>query len=216
MKTIALYISLLLCVFTTLNAAETVKKEERNLASFSSIHAGSAFVVYLSQGSDQQVVVETEEKYVGKIETTVKNGTLYVGLKDLQGRNNHDLKTLHVYVTIPDIKNIAVSSAVKVKVQTPIKSNGSVSIKLSGASTLDDFTLDCKGFRLELSGASKSDVNLTCDNADIDLSGASHLKIGGKVGILNMNASGASKIDTRNLTYDKGDMHTSGTSRIRR
>lgn len=217
MKLTTLNVILLLFLFFPLSAlpSETVKQETRQVSSFDQINAESAFVVYLSQGTEQSVIVETEENYIDKIQTDVKNGVLYIGLKNLE-RTNRNLKTLRVYVTIPVIRGIEASSATSVKMKTPVKSDGTVSLKLSGASNIDELTLDCRKFELQLSGASKMNLNLTGNEASIDVSGASNLTISGKVGVLNMNGSGASKIDTRNFTCDKGNINTVGATKHRK
>ncbi|MDR2921695.1 MAG: DUF2807 domain-containing protein [Tannerella sp.] len=217
MKRTTLNAILLLFLFFPLSvwAAETVKQETRQVNSFDQINVGSAFTVYLSQGTEQSVIVETEESYIDKIQTDVKNGVLHIGLKNLE-QTNLNLKTLRVYVTIPVIKGIEASAATSIKMKTPVKNDGTVSFKLSGASNIDELTLDCRKLELQLSGASKMKLNLTGKDADIDVSGASNLTLSGKVGILNMNGSGASKIDTRNFTCDKGDVNTVGATRHRK
>lgn len=211
-------ITLLLSIFISLNMAayETVKKEERRLESFSSINVGSAFKVILSQGTKQSVFVEAEETYIDKIQTTVRDGKLYIELKNLEKRRNHNFKTLNVYITIPAIRSIEATAAANVSIQTPFESKETVSFKLSGASNLHDFTLNCKKLELELSGASKLNVDLTADELDVNASGASKLTISGKVDVVDIDGSGASHIDLRNLTYKEGDIDTVGATKLRK
>lgn len=217
MKTKTLYLlSLLLFTFITLNAAETVKKEVRRIDSFKNINVGSAFVVYLSQGNKQAVTVETEDKYIDKIQTTVKNGTLHIELKNLKERNNRGPKTMNVYITIPEIKNVEATGAVQIKMQTPLKSKETVSFELSGASKLNDLILNCKKFELNLSGASKLSVDLTADEINANVSGASNLTVSGTVDVADIDASGASKVDVRNFTCNKGDFNSSGASKFQK
>lgn len=214
MKTITLLLSML--VSLNVAAYETIKKEERRIDSFSSINVGSAFNVVLSQGAKQSVFVEAEETYIDKIQTTVRNGTLYIELKNLPQRNNRNLKTLNVYITIPTIRSIEATAAVNVNIQTPIESKGTVAFKLSGASNLHEFTLNCTKLELELSGASKLNVDLTADELDVNVSGASNLTISGKVDIVDIDGSGASHIDLRNLVYNNGDIDTAGATKLRK
>lgn len=196
--------------------AINVEKETRQVESFREIDAGGAFVIYLSQGPQQTVAVEADAEWLDKIRTTVKNGTLYLDLKDDKGVRNRNIKAMNVYITMPEVTHIDVSGATHIKPQTPIRSEGSVSFDLSGASQLSELTVTCKKCNLNLSGASHATVNLTCDEADVDVSGASNLRISGNVGILDMQGSGASSINSHNLTCEKGNMNTSGAARIKK
>lgn len=74
MKRTTLNVIFLLFLFFPLSiwAAETVKQDTRKVNSFDQINAGSAFVVYLSQGTEQSVIVETGENYIDKVQTDVK------------------------------------------------------------------------------------------------------------------------------------------------
>lgn len=217
MKTTTIYAILSLLIIWPLSsfASGNVKQDTRTQASFDRINVGSAFTVYLSQGTEQSVIVETEDKYVEKIHTTVKDGKLYIELKDLYDRNQ-ELKTLNIYITIPEIKSLEATDAVSIKMQTLVKSKENVSFKLSGASDVNKLTLDCKKMDLHISGASKMNLILTSDEADINVSGASKLTIGGKIGLLNMNGSGVSKIDAKNLTCVNENMNTAEKAKLKK
>lgn len=68
-------------------ASENVKKESRKLATFNQFNVGSALSVSLTQGKEQTVIIETEEKFIDMIHTTVVNGKLYIELKNVNNQS---------------------------------------------------------------------------------------------------------------------------------
>lgn len=207
--------TLFVCLFTC-TAVFATTKQDRKVDAFSKINIGSAFKVYLMQGSIQSVAVEIDEEYINDVETKVSNGTLYVKLESNNYSGNRNIHVMNVYITIPTIDGITASGAAKFQVETPIKNNGTVKLNLSGASSVKDISLTCKELKIDQSGASKCSINLTADIVDTDISGAAKLELSGKVDKLIVDASGASKADVRSLKYNTSDVDTSAAASVRR
>ncbi|MDR0661145.1 MAG: DUF2807 domain-containing protein [Prevotellaceae bacterium] len=214
MKTKAFFTSFFLLLFTC-TAAFAVVKENRNVGSFTKVSIGSAFKVYLSIGSTQSVEVEIDDEYINDVQTSVSGGTLYVKLTD-GGRGNRNIRVMNVYITMPALDGIVASGAAKFNIETPIKSSGTVSFDLSGASAVKDVELSCAKLDIEQSGASKCSIKLTAKEVNIDISGAANLNLSGKVDDLNVEGSGAAKVDVRNLKYSKSDVDMSAAASLKK
>lgn len=114
MKRIAI---LLLCVAATVSVSaqrlKTVKArgpvgtEERSVKKFTGIKVSAGIDVYLTQGSNMSLSVETEENLHEYIKTEVKNGVLHVFKKV----RFVDSKVHKAYVTMNQIKLLKASSS---------------------------------------------------------------------------------------------------------
>lgn len=214
MKTRTIFASILVLLLATLSInSYAAVKQDRNLASFSKISVGSAFNVYLTQGSAQSVSVEIDEEYINDVVTTVANNKLTIKLKDGIG-GNRNINTMNVYITIPTIAEIEASGAAKIQIKTPITSTGTIEFDLSGASKVNDATITCKKLDIEQSGASKCTLNVKADDINVDISGAANLTLSGNTKAIKVDASGASKADVKKLAYEQSDFDVSTAAKV--
>ncbi|MCX6317811.1 MAG: DUF2807 domain-containing protein [Bacteroidetes bacterium] len=172
------------------NDPNAVVREAKN---FHAIHLTNAFDVYLSQGSEEGVVVSAAtEKDRDMIKVEVKDGVLYIGMREgLKWRGNRKLKA---YISYKELNELTVSGACDVFLTNTLKSD-ELLIHQSGAS-------DLKG-KIEV-------AKLT-----VKLSGASDLNISGHAAQLNVDASGASTFKGYELNADMCYAEASGASDIR-
>ena len=183
-------------------------KEDRNVSNFSRLDIGGAFTVYLTQGSQEKLIIEADAGELKEIVTEVVGSTLKIYTKSNWGANFHEMT---VYLTFNNLDYIDFSGAVEVKGQNEL-SFTDIEMDISGAAEIEmnfkadkfdaefsgaseiDFSGSCKTGYLELSGASEFDAeNLEFQDLNIEVSGASEAKVWAN-GILNIDASGASSI----------------------
>lgn len=217
MKTKTLFTSVLLLLFATLSTASfAAVKQDRNVSSFTKIDASIGFVVHLSQGSTQSVVVEMDEEYINDVQTTVKNGTLHITLKNDKNVKTRNIKVMNVYITIPAIDGVTVSSGAKIEAKTPISNNGTISVDLSSAGSFSATSVTCKVLKIEQSSASKCSINVAADKAEIDISSAANLNLSGKVDKLEVEGSSGAKVDVSGLTYNTSDVDMSSGANLKK
>jgi hypothetical protein len=196
-------------------------KEERNVGSFSKLDVGGAFTVYLTQGSQEKLVVEADAEEIKEIVTEVVGSTLKIYTKSNWGTSFHDMT---IYLTFKDLSAIDFSGAVEVKSEGELNFTA-LQLDVSGAAEID-MAMKADRFEAEFSGASEVELSGTCNrgyfelsgasefNAEnlefkelsIDVSGASDAKVW-STGTLNIDASGASSIRYKgnppNITIDE-------------
>lgn len=93
-----------------------VKTEERNVGSFDQISASQGISVFLTQGDAKALVVKADDNILPYLETVVKKNTLEIRIT--QGINI-DKGSKHVYVTVPRLTKINVTTAARIEGQTP-------------------------------------------------------------------------------------------------
>jgi hypothetical protein len=81
-----------------------VVKEDREVADISKLHVSGVFDIYISQGDEESLVIETDENLQEYILSSVKNGTLTV--KERDGVKLRDRTQSNLYITIKDITEI--------------------------------------------------------------------------------------------------------------
>lgn len=215
---LSLFISILFCtslVYGQKVGSGNVIQQNRDVGTFSKIEAGSAFVLILQQGPETKVMVETDDNYQDRIETSVKGDRLTISSMGMQSPS-----ALKVWVTSPVIEEINLYGAAKLSSVGTIKSD-QLKLELSGA-TKATLTLDVQSLISEISGASKvtlsgravkhnaevsgaiylNALDLTTTSTTIELSGASKATIN-STGQINADLSGASSLSY----YDDGKLN---------
>jgi hypothetical protein len=199
MKKILTLLLLVAAVFSV-KAQNTIvndaNAEVRSISgSFSSIKVSGGIDLYLTQGTEEGVVVSaSKDKYKEQIKTEVKDGLL------------------HIYYWNPDAISISVGSKnlrvyVAFKNLERVNASGACDVRVTGVITVPSLTLD-------MSGASDFKGEIKVDNLVMDMSGASDARITGTATTANMEASGASDIKCYDLVTDNCKVAASGASDV--
>jgi hypothetical protein len=170
--------------------------EIRRVETFNNIEVSGAISLYLSQGSEQGVAISAgEEKYNNKIKTEVKNGTLKISVDGgVWNGFNWTNRKLKAYVTVTNINRLEVS--------------GASYVSISG-------TLKSEDLKLDISGASEIKGIVQVNKLDMDISGASVSRLSGNAKTAFIDASGACKVNSYDLSIDVCKASSSGASNIK-
>jgi hypothetical protein len=180
--------------------------EVRNVTGFKGVDVGGVFVVEIIAGSDFDVKVEADDNLLQYIKTEVNDGVLKIS--STERIKSHE--PLRVRVSAPTIESVEASGVCKVSL-TGVKNNkliigtsgaskvtvagetSSLTVDVSGASSVDGESLRAENARVEASGASKVNVFVT-GRLVSDASGASKIGYSGNPTSVEKNTSGASKV----------------------
>ena len=181
-------------VWWLLVGSANVVTEEIGLSDFSSVKAGNAFEVEITQSSSYKVEITTDE-YVqvsrtgeneyeqqltfDYIQVSEANQTLTIRLEPgYDYLSVHLLRplTLRARITMPDIYGLDFSGATRGTVEGFSLSH-ELSLILSGASYLDIADVSAGDIQISLSGASKLDGKGSGSDLFTTVSGASHLDL---------------------------------------
>lgn len=170
--------------------------EVRSAERFNSIEVSGAVSLYLSQGLQQGVAISAgEAKYNNKIKTEVKNGVLHISVEGgVWNGFNWTNRKLRAYVTAIDLKRMEVSGACYVSISGTLKS--------------DDLKMD-------VSGASEVKGMININHLSLDVSGASVARLSGMAKDAAIEASGACKINSYDLSVATCKASSSGASNIK-
>lgn len=109
---------------------EQVTTENRQVSGFTGVSSHGSFDVYVSVGSPASVKIEAESNLLPYIETYIDNNNLQIDTKDevwLRPR-----RTIKVYVTAPQFKEIHSSGSGDIVGQTRISDSSKLDLKVTG------------------------------------------------------------------------------------
>lgn len=158
------------------------------LSGVTSVLVGANFVVHLSVGGPEQATVRMDDNLADRIDATVTDGTLRLGLKP--GSNVRDA-TLSADVTVSRLDRLATGGASKVTLGSPVTG---------------------PALQLVASGASQISGPIGVDHLTASESGASVLTLSGRVGSLHLRAAGTSQLLGPELVIADLDAVLSGAS----
>jgi hypothetical protein len=165
-----------------------VVKENRQVATFTRIHAESAFEIDFTSGNATSVIVEAPDDLLGKITTGVNNGTLEISLK---GDDNNIDQPIKIH-----LQGASLEAA-----------------NLEGACGLDLLsTLNGKNFNLDLSGASSFHGTIYMKEVTVNMEGASTADIGGMTNRFTANVSGACTLNAAKFSSVIANVKADGAS----
>ncbi|MGB0175834.1 MAG: head GIN domain-containing protein, partial [Owenweeksia sp.] len=184
---------MLFALFSTfaipLIAGETTR-ESRDVSAFSEVEVGSALVVEIRKGNAHSLELEGRPEDLKKVTTAIKGGELSIKLK-----SSEKVKTVKVFITMPELKGVDLSGSSNMKV-------------------LDVFKAE--HFDMDLSGASTLEIELDCSQSlDIHSSGASVLNLKGSAPSSTINGSGASTLNARGFTSARLKADLSGATKLK-
>lgn len=186
-----------------------MKTEKRDVPVFNAVDVSGAFNVEIVCQKDRSLEIEGDDNLLALVETSVKNGTLYINNKS----NYSSSKGIHVRITTPDVNGISSSGASKVTV-TNVKNdamnlddsgagqitlNGetkSLKAEMSGAGQLDAKELHAAKVSISSSGAGHAEVYAT-DQLDAEASGAASINYYGNPKVVNPSVSGAASVNKK-------------------
>jgi Putative auto-transporter adhesin, head GIN domain len=163
--------------------------EAREVEEFAEISASSAITLDVTVGPAVAIAVTADDNILPHVKTEVVSGRLKLYVDE-----SYSSKLgVKIQLAAPELRGLRGSGAVKTTVT------------------------DASGerFRLGLSGASECRWKGEVDALALKVDGGSHTVVSGSAGRLEMNCSGASKIDARSLAAKSAKIQLSGASTAR-
>ena len=169
-----------------------VEEESRDVSGFTGVHASTGIDVFISEGKDFDVKVVADENLLEVILTEL-NGNMLVIKTDRV--NIRSAKSKKVYVTLPKLKELKISSAGDCKGMTPFS---------------------CENLNISISSAGDLKLDVEADRIDINISSSGDATLTGRTGVLDANLSSAGDLHAFELIADEVsvDVSSAGDARV--
>ena len=167
----------------------------REVGTFHGIKVSGAIELIFSQGPETVVAISaTDVEDAEKIETYVRDGILYIEMKDRKNWWNDQWNTmgkkLKAYVSAPDIQSVS--------------SAGSGGIQIIGALKTEDL-------KLKVSGSGNIAGIIDVENLELVQSGSSNIRLSGTATKAEFKCSGSGNIRSPDLSVDYCEISMSGS-----
>jgi hypothetical protein len=176
---------------TSISGNGNVVDEIRDERGFTGVHVSSGIDVYLSEGEEFQVRVEADENLLEVIETEVRGDVLEVGTDRVNIRRARSKK---VYVTLPELESLKISSAGDCEGQT---------------------RFHCDDLRLSISSAGDLSIEVEADEINLDISSSGDARMKGSANLLDATLSSAGDLDAWDLEARVVDVSVSSAGDAR-
>ena len=166
--------------------AYSQQKEERDVPSFTAIGLSISGDLYLTQGSPQKVVIQSQSD-LDKIETEVKNGFLRIKTDTW----NQRIKDVKIWITVPTVEGLHVSGS---------------------GNMLAETSIDADELELKVSGSGKIKIpELSADEIEAAISGSGDIILAGSADEIDISISGSGGVQAGTLKVDEGSIKISGS-----
>lgn len=147
-----------------------VEEEYRSVSDFDALAIAIPGTVYLTQGPNEEVVIEAQPNILENIETNIRKGKLTI--KFTRNVGNH--KGVKIYLSSPVLSEISVSGSGKVEGQNLIKSDRLiVSVSGSGEAELD---IETEELQSAVSGSGRIYLTGYTTDQEVRISGSGDMK----------------------------------------
>jgi hypothetical protein len=192
---LVLVLSLSSCYFdgwgTGISGNGNVVEDTRNVKGFTGVEVSTGIDVYLTQGEEFEVIVEADENLQDVILTELRGDRLVVRTDHV---NIRSAKSKKVHVTLPELRELKISSAGDCVGQTPF---------------------ECEDLRLSISSAGDLTLEVEADRIDLDISSSGDARLSGSVRVFDANLSSAGDLHAFDLVAGKVDVTVSSAGDAR-
>lgn len=185
-------------------------------SNYTAISATNMIEVVLLDSPKNSIRVETDERLMPYLQIVVKNGVLHLSFDDHREverlrKRNLNLADTRVYISARGVDTFIASGMSEFEAEMTLNAN-TITINASGMSSFDFERVECKTFKLSISGKTEVDAQLQADKCDISVSGMSEADLEGRTDRLSLRLSGMSEVSLDELHARTAEVNVSGMS----
>ncbi len=166
-----------------------VVTETREVKNFEHLKVSTGLKVYITFGVELSLKVEADKNLHEIIKTEVDNGRLKVFTEE----NIRKAKAKNIYITVPELRSIGVSSA---------------------GTVLSKNILKTDEIEIKVSSAGKLELQVEAKNLDVEVSSSGKVILSGKVEDLDVNVSSAGKLEAFDLISQSCKVNASSAGHV--
>ena len=196
-----------------LYVAQAQERETRKITAPDAISSATSLRVDYIHSNRNEVVVEADNpEHLPLIETTVKNGTLYVQYKrNTQIRNARNNRVTVYSSKIPT--RFSASSSSSIHTDETIKAN-KISVDVSSSASISLKKLIADDISLSTSSSSKLTTEVSSKNLQVAASSSSKQEIAGRASNLNLNTNSSASVDMSRFTTTNAQVQANSSANV--
>jgi hypothetical protein len=181
---------------------EQLVKQIKDVKNFNQISLRDFGNLYISQGTEESLVIEAEKETLEKIISEVKYGKLHLKIgKNWQDRIRSNFttsltrQTINYYIVIKDLTQLEISGTSKVEI-SPINID-SLALSLGGSADIDLENLQAEHLEVNLSGNGSIISKGNVSDQVIHITGTGNyqaLELSSKIAKISINGTGSANV----------------------
>jgi len=196
-----------------LYVAQAQQREIRKITAPERISSATSLRVDYIHSNRNEVVVEADNaEHLALIETTVKNGTLYVQYKrNSQIRNARSNRVIVYSSKIPT--RFSASSSSSIYTDEIIKAN-KIAVDVSSSAKISIKKLIADEINLSTSSSSKLSTEVSSKNLQVEASSSSKQEIAGSASNLSLNTNSSASVDMSRFTTTNAQVRANSSANV--
>ena len=182
-----------------------VVPEERTLPPFHSVLLEGRGEVYISEGAQTPLKIESDDNIIPIIYTTVEDGVLKIGLKSPV----FIITKLKITISMPEYKSISLAGSGKAFVQFQTKQK-STELSIPGSGEMK-VRSSCEDLKIHLGGSGNLSLEGDADTASVLISGSGNVWLSGKGKSMKAKIGGSGNINAESFLVSECDALINGS-----
>ncbi|MBL7814101.1 MAG: DUF2807 domain-containing protein [Saprospiraceae bacterium] len=190
-----------------------IEKENRDAKDFKGIDLACSGDVFIKQGSEYKVTIESQKNIIDLVETNVENGILKLTFK--KGTWNVSTDKLNFYIETPSVSSLTLSGSGSITIESALTSDN-LAVSISGSGNIKAATsLTAQKLNIEIGGSGEVELNqVTATETSASVTGSGDLNLKGKGEKAHFEITGSGGIDADEFVAKAVEANTTGSGDI--
>lgn len=187
--------------------------KEFDLSGFSRITVKTPMDVKINRADNYSVSISGSDMVIDHTEVSLEGNTLELGYKaDIAGLLARPFSRLEARITTPDLLELNIKGAAHIKVRD-FNFDHDFTILLTGASRMELSDIAVGNMKWDIAGASRITGDIkAAGTADLRISGASRIDLKGSARDMEIEASGASRLELDDFQVQNASVRFNGAT----
>ena len=185
--------------------------ESFNVRDFDQIRLGTSGVLYIEQGDEFSLSVETDDNILPLLNVNVEMGVLT--LRTEPATTMLQFETIIYHVTLPELSAIDLSGSAEIRVED--FQAEALNLNLSGSGDVVFMNLDAKSFTTRISGSGNVTVeNLSAETVRTEVNNSGEIRLAGKADSHEVKVSGSGDVLAEDLQVSGAQVTVNGSGDV--
>lgn len=197
--------------FNCIDGSGAIVTQNRERATVNGFVIKGSSDVFLTQGPEQSIIVETDDNIIEKVKTYEEDGLLIIETGDMVCPTK-----LNIYLTLENINDIIIKGSGNVKFMSNVKT-GDIKIKINGSGDIQAKSLYAYNSLFKINGSGNIRVEMIeTENLESDINGSGDIKaLEGSAKNSIFDIAGSGNIDFYNVKSENVKAESSGSGNIK-
>lgn len=162
------------CRWRSVRGNGNLATETRNEDSFNSVKAAGSFDVYLKQGAERSIKIESDENLLKYIITDVQDGELVI--KTRKGVSLRPKTDIKIYITTPVYRSVEIAGSGNIVAENQLTSTEKIKMRIAGSGDIRLNGIDAPKLEVRIAGSGKAEAAGVTKDVEIHVAGSGDVR----------------------------------------